>query len=65
MIASMTGYAVKTIPTPVGMMTLELKAVNHRFLDATFRLPILLGLVPIAIMATMLARWYARSTAPA
>ena len=39
MIASMTGYAVKTIPTPVGMMTLELKAVNHRFLDATFRLP--------------------------
>ncbi|MCB6183297.1 YicC family protein [Leeia sp. TBRC 13508] len=39
MIASMTGYAVKTLPTPIGMMTLELKSVNHRFLDAVFRQP--------------------------
>ncbi|NLR76135.1 YicC/YloC family endoribonuclease [Leeia aquatica] len=39
MIASMTGYASVTAETDLGMMTLELRAVNNRFLDAVFRMP--------------------------
>lgn len=39
MIYSMTGYAVASMDTLIGTLTLELRAVNHRFLDAQFRLP--------------------------
>ncbi len=39
MISSMTGYATRTLSTPYGTLTLELRAVNNRFLDIQLRLP--------------------------
>ncbi len=35
---SMTGYAVNTVEQPGGQLTFELRAVNSRFLDLTFRM---------------------------
>lgn len=35
---SMTGYAVEAAELPVGSLTLELRSVNSRFLDLSFRL---------------------------
>ncbi len=35
---SMTGYAVDTSDLPAGQLSLELRAVNSRFLDLTFRM---------------------------
>lgn len=35
---SMTGYAVETADLPHGQLSLELRAVNSRFLDLTFRM---------------------------
>ncbi|MCK5435103.1 MAG: YicC family protein [Nitrosomonadaceae bacterium] len=39
MIYSMTGYAVATKESPHGSLNLELRSVNHRYLDIQFRLP--------------------------
>ena len=39
MLNSMTGFARETAETPLGTMTCEMRAVNHRFLDIQFRLP--------------------------
>lgn len=39
MINSMTGYAVSSIEVPHGSLSLELRAVNSRYLDIQFRLP--------------------------
>ncbi|SER13140.1 TIGR00255 family protein [Nitrosomonas sp. Nm51] len=39
MISSMTGYANRSQSTPDGTLTLELRAVNNRFLDIQLRLP--------------------------
>src|SRR5512146_1224424 len=39
MIYSMTGYAVATKELAAGTLTVELRAVNHRYLDIQFRLP--------------------------
>lgn len=36
---SMTGYAVETAELPFGHLSLELRAVNSRFLDLNFRMP--------------------------
>ena len=38
-IQSMTGYAVATRDTPAGPITVELRSVNSRFLDLSFRMP--------------------------
>ena len=38
-ISSMTGYAVATRELPQGVFTIELRAVNNRFLDLQFRMP--------------------------
>lgn len=38
-IHSMTGYSVATVDLPGGPITLELRAVNSRFLDLQFRVP--------------------------
>jgi len=38
-ISSMTGYAVATRELAQGVFTLELRAVNNRFLDLQFRMP--------------------------
>ncbi len=39
MIHSMTGYAALTRELPVGAAGLELRSVNHRYLDVQFRMP--------------------------
>ena len=39
MIYSMTGYASAQRELPYGVLSVELRAVNHRFLDLTLRLP--------------------------
>lgn len=39
MIYSMTGYAIVTKEFSQGNLTLELRSVNHRYLDIQFRLP--------------------------
>src|ERR1700686_3453402 len=39
MIASMTGFARRELAGPLGTLVCEIRSVNHRFLDATLRLP--------------------------
>jgi uncharacterized protein (TIGR00255 family) len=39
MIASMTGFARRELSGPWGSLVCELRSVNHRFLEAGFRLP--------------------------
>lgn len=39
MLKSMTGFAREAVDLPVGTLTCELRAVNHRYLDVQFRLP--------------------------
>jgi uncharacterized protein (TIGR00255 family) len=39
MIHSMTGYAAATREFPFGTLAVELRSVNHRYLDVQFRLP--------------------------
>jgi uncharacterized protein (TIGR00255 family) len=39
MIYSMTGYAVAAAELPSGTLNLELRSVNHRYLDIQFRIP--------------------------
>jgi uncharacterized protein (TIGR00255 family) len=39
MIYSMTGYAVSAAELPFGALNLELRSVNHRYLDVQFRIP--------------------------
>jgi len=39
MIYSMTGYAVVAAEQPFGTLNLELRSVNHRYLDIQFRIP--------------------------
>jgi len=39
MIYSMTGYAAAGVESPFGALNLELRSVNHRYLDIQFRLP--------------------------
>ena len=39
MLQSMTGFARQISESPLGTLTCELRAVNHRYLDVQFRLP--------------------------
>jgi len=39
MIYSMTGYSVAAAELPFGTLNLELRSVNHRYLDIQFRIP--------------------------
>src|SRR5690606_16345509 len=39
MIYSMTGYAVASAEQPFGTLNLELRSVNHRYLDIQLRIP--------------------------
>ena len=39
MIHSMTGYASSAREFPFGVLSVELRSVNHRYLDVQFRLP--------------------------
>ena len=39
MIHSMTAFARESMATDQGVLTVELRSVNHRYLDCTFRRP--------------------------
>lgn len=39
MVASMTAFARREIETPMGVMTWELRSVNHRYIDISLRIP--------------------------
>lgn len=39
MLHSMTGFARQAVESPLGTLTCELRAVNHRYLDVQFKLP--------------------------
>ena len=39
MIHSMTGYATASREMPWGALSVELRSVNHRYLDISFRMP--------------------------
>ncbi len=39
MLNSMTGFARQVAESPLGTLTCEIRAVNHRYLDVQFRLP--------------------------
>ncbi|HKQ26931.1 MAG TPA: YicC/YloC family endoribonuclease [Burkholderiales bacterium] len=39
MIYSMTGYAIAAAESPFGALNLEVRSVNHRYLDVQFRIP--------------------------
>lgn len=53
MIRSMTGFAHCEIAYPQGVLTWEIKAVNHRFLDIQIRLPDALRAVEMAFRETI------------
>jgi len=59
MIYSMTGYAALTDELPFGTLSIEIRSVNHRYLDIQFRLPDELRLLePVMreLVATRLTR---------
>ncbi|MDH5621514.1 MAG: YicC family protein, partial [Gammaproteobacteria bacterium] len=39
MLHSMTGFARESVESPLGTLTWEIRAVNHRYLDVQFKLP--------------------------
>jgi uncharacterized protein (TIGR00255 family) len=56
MIFSMTGYAAVTDELPFGGLSLDLRSVNHRYLDIQFRLPDELRLLESALRERIAAR---------
>jgi uncharacterized protein (TIGR00255 family) len=56
MIYSMTGYAVASRELDSGVLNLELRSVNHRYLDVQFRLPDELRSIEPALREVLAAR---------
>jgi uncharacterized protein (TIGR00255 family) len=56
MIFSMTGYAAVTDELPFGGLSLDLRSVNHRYLDIQFRLPDELRLLESTLRERIAAR---------
>jgi len=56
MIFSMTGYAAVTDELPFGGLSLDLRSVNHRYLDIQFRLPDELRLLESVLRERIAAR---------
>ena len=56
MIYSMTGYAVASRELETAVLNLELRSVNHRYLDLQFRLPDELRSVESALRETLTAK---------
>ena len=56
MIYSMTGYAVASRELESAVLNLELRSVNHRYLDIQFRLPDELRVIEPALRETLAAR---------
>ena len=55
-IYSMTGYAVAARELPSGTLTVEIRAVNNRYLDIQFRLPEELRALEPALRELLAAR---------
>jgi uncharacterized protein (TIGR00255 family) len=56
MILSMTGYAAVTGELPFGGFNIELRSVNHRYLDLQFRIPDDLRMLEAALRERLVAR---------
>lgn len=56
MIFSMTGYAAVTDESPLGGLSLDLRSVNHRYLDIQFRMPDELRVLESALRERISAR---------
>jgi uncharacterized protein (TIGR00255 family) len=56
MIFSMTGYAAVTDESPLGGLSLDLRSVNHRYLDIQFRMPEELRVLESALRERIAAR---------
>ena len=56
MICSMTGYASAAREFAYGVLNLELRSVNHRYLDLQFRLPDDLRSIEPVLRETLAAR---------
>lgn len=56
MIYSMTGFAVATVDLDAGAIALELRAVNHRYLDLQLRMPDELRMLEPALRETIAAQ---------
>ena len=56
MIYSMTGYAVASRELEGAVLNLELRSVNHRYLDLQFRMPDELRGIESALRETLTAR---------
>jgi uncharacterized protein (TIGR00255 family) len=56
MIYSMTGYAVASRELETAVLNLELRSVNHRYLDIQFRMPDELRSIESALRETLTAR---------
>jgi uncharacterized protein (TIGR00255 family) len=56
MIYSMTGYAIATAELPLLALNLELRSVNHRYLDLQFRIPDELRTIEAALREKASAR---------
>jgi uncharacterized protein (TIGR00255 family) len=56
MIYSMTGYAVAARELETAVLNLELRSVNHRYLDIQFRLPDELRSIESALRETLIAK---------
>ena len=56
MISSMTGYAAVSDELPFGGLSLDLRSVNHRYLDIQFRLPDELRLLESVLRERIAAR---------
>src|SRR5262245_22244869 len=57
MIYSMTGYAAASREFAHGVLNLELRSVNHRYLDIQFRLPDELRSIEPQLRETVAARF--------
>jgi uncharacterized protein (TIGR00255 family) len=55
-VASMTGFALASRPTPLGQLSVELRSVNSRFLDLNLRFPDDLRGVEASVRETIAAR---------
>ena len=65
MILSMTGFAAAAAELPGISLAVELRSVNHRYLDVTLKLPDELRMLEPAVRERLAARSNAASHSPA
>ena len=55
MISSMTGFGRATVASDGREITIELKSVNHRYLDLAFRMPRHIGFIEDVLQSSFRA----------